>query len=150
HRLPKRPGPDQFEIVGRKVGRDGRKRPPAPLDPATGAVLMVQRAMERLVIQQRIARPGRPPKAPAPDEDLVRAALEMLGFEIFGKAGHHGGADAGADKDIEHHAAFAKRLLDPDMRGSKTAAAGSDEADRAAAQEADQAVDIDLVFESAL
>ena len=71
----------------------------------------------------------------------------MLGFEIFGKAGHHGGADAGADKDIEHHAAFAKRLVDSDMRGSKTAAAGGDEADRPAAQETDQAVDIDLVFE---
>ena len=71
----------------------------------------------------------------------------MLGFEIFGKAGHHGGADAGADKDIEHHAAFAKRLVDSDMRGPKTAAAGGDEADRPAAQKADKAVDIDLVFE---
>ena len=71
----------------------------------------------------------------------------MLGFEIFGKAGHHGGADAGADEDIEHHAAFAKGLVDSDMRGAKTAAAGGDEADRPAAQETDQAVDIDLIFE---
>ena len=147
HRLPERPRPDQFEIVGRKIGCDGRERPPAILDPAVRAILMGKRAIERLVIQQRIARPGRPPKASAPDEDLVRAALEMLGFEILGKAGHHGGADAGADKDIEHHAAFAEGLVDPDMRGSKTAAAGGDEADRPAAQKADQAVDIDLVFE---
>src|SRR5205823_9314419 len=134
------------EIVGRKIAGDGGERPPAILDPAVGAVLMGKRAIERLVIQQRIARPGRPPKASAPDEDFVRAALEMLGFEIFGKAGHHGGADAGADKDIEHHAAFAKRPVDSDMRSSKTAAAGGDEPDCAAAQKADKAIDVDLVF----
>ena len=53
HRLPDRPGADQFEIVGRKIGRDGRKGPPAILDPAVGAVLIGKRAIERLVIQQR-------------------------------------------------------------------------------------------------
>src|SRR5262245_36895279 len=98
---------------------------------------MGQRAIEGLVIKQRVARPGRPPEASASDKDLVRAALEMFGFEVFGKARHHGGADAGANKDIEHHAAFAKRLVDPDMRGAKTAAAGGDEADRATTQKAD-------------
>src|SRR6478609_3111401 len=76
----------------------------------------------------------------------MRAALEMLSLEIFRKTGRHGRANTGADKDIEHHAAFAKRLVDTDMRGSKTAAARGNEPDRAAGQKADQAVDIDLIF----
>ena len=139
--------PDQFEIMGRKIGRDRRERPPAILDPAVVAVLIGERAIERLVIQQGVARPGRPPEAAAPDEDIVCAALEILGLEIFGKSGHHGRADAGADKDIEHHAALAKGLVDTDMRRSEAAAAGGDESDRATGQEPDQAVDIDLILE---
>ena len=71
----------------------------------------------------------------------------MLGFEVFRKAGHHGGADAGADEDVEHHAAFAERLVDADMRRAETAAAGGDEAERPATEKADQAVDIDLVLQ---
>src|SRR5580765_6942742 len=118
--------------MGRKIGCDRRERPPAVLDPAVGAVLIGKRAIECLMIQQSVARPGRPPEAAAPDEDLMRAALEMLGLEIFRKAGRHRRADTGADKDIEHHAAFAKRLVDTDMRGSKAAAARGDESDRAA------------------
>src|SRR5512132_1912363 len=75
------------------------------------------------------------------------AALEMLSLEIFRKAGHHRRADAGADKNVEHHAALTKRLVDTDMGRSEAAAAGGDEADRAAGQKADQAVDIDLILE---
>src|SRR6266849_4661285 len=108
---------------------------------------MAEGAIEYLVIQQRVARPGWPPEAAAPDEDLVCAALEILSLEIFRKAGHHRRADAGADKDVEHHAAFAKRLVDTDMRRSEAAATGGDETNRATGQKADQAVDIDLIFE---
>ena len=70
----------------------------------------------------------------------------MLGFEIFRKARRHGGADARADEDIEHHAAFAKRLVDSDMRGPEAAAAGGDKPDGPAGEKTDQTVDIDLVF----
>ena len=131
----------------RKVGGDRRERPPAILDPALLAILIGERAIERLVIQQRVARPGWPPEAAALDEDLVRAALEILGLEIFGKSGRHGRADAGADKDVEGHAAFAERLVDAGMGGAEAAAAGGDESDRATGQETDQAVDIDLILE---
>ena len=110
------------------------------------AVLIGERAIERLVIQQRVARPGRPPEAAAFDKNLVGAALEVVGLVIFGKSRRHGGADAGADKDIERHAALAKRLVDAGMRGAEAAAAGRHESDRAAGQEADQAVDIELVL----
>src|SRR6266576_17991 len=70
----------------------------------------------------------------------------MLGLEIFRKAGHHRRADTGADKDVEHHAAFTKRLVDTDMRRSEAAATRGDESNRATGQKADQAVDIDLIF----
>src|SRR5882757_10792571 len=133
--------------MGREIGRDRRERAPAILDPAVRAVLTGQRPIEHLVIQQRIARPGRPPKTAAPDKNLVGAALEILGFEILCKSSRHGRADAGAHKDIEPHAAFAKRLVDADMGGAKTAAAGGDESNRTAAEEADQAVDIDLILD---
>src|SRR5437868_2548737 len=76
----------------------------------------------------------------------MRAALEMLSLEIFRKAGHHRRADTGADKDVEHHAAFTKRLVDTDMRRSEAAATRGDETNRATGQKADQAVDIDLIF----
>src|SRR5204862_8037339 len=85
--------------------------------------------------------------AAAPEKNLVGAALEILGFEIFGKTRRHRAADAGADKDIEPHSALAKRLVDADMRRAKTAAAGGDESDRAAGEKADQAVDIELILE---
>ena len=133
--------------MGGQIGRDRRERPPAILDPAFGAVLLGERAIERLVIQQRIARPGRPPEAAAPDEDLVGAALEMIGLVIFGKARRHRRADAGADEDIEHDAALAERLVDADMRRPKAAAAGGDESERAAGHEPDQAVDIGLILQ---
>src|SRR5258707_12525870 len=100
------------------------------------------------MIQQTVARPGWPPEAAAPDEDLMCAALEMLSLEIFREAGHHRRADTGADKDVEHHAALAKGLVDTDMRRSEAAAASGDESNRATGQKADQAVDIDLIFES--
>ena len=133
--------------MGRQVGCDRRERPPAILDPAVGAVLLGQRAIERLVIQQGIARPGRPAEAAAPDEDFVGAVFEVFGLEVLCKAGRHRGTDAGADKDIEHRAALAKRLVDPDMRRAKAAAAGGDEPDGPAGQKPDQALDIDLIFE---
>ena len=132
--------------MGRQVGRDRRERPPAILDPAVRAILLGQRPIERLVIQQGIARPGRPAEAAAPDEDLVGALLEMFGLEVFCKAGRHRRTDTGADKDIEHRAALTKRLVDSDMRRSKAAAAGGDESDGPAGQKPDQAVDIDLIF----
>src|SRR5260370_22049325 len=132
--------------MGRKIGCGRRERPPAVLDPAVGAVLIGKRAIECLVIQQSVARPGWPPEAAAPDEDLMRAALEMLSLEIFRKTGHHRRADTGADKDVEHHAALAKRLVDTDMRGSEAAAARGDEPNRATGQKTDQAVDIALSF----
>src|SRR5436305_13213770 len=76
----------------------------------------------------------------------MRAALEMLSLEIFRKAGHHRRADTGADEDVEHHAAFTKRLVDNDMRRSAAAATRGDESNRATGQKADQAVYIDLIF----
>src|ERR1700682_1884625 len=100
------------------------------------------------MIQQGVARPGGPPKTAAPDEDLVCAALEILGLEIFRKSGHHCRADTGAGKDVEHHAALTKGLVDTDMGRSEAAATGGDESNRATGQKADQTIDIDLIFES--
>ena len=74
------------------------------------------------------------------------AALEVLSLEIFRKAGHHRRADTGADKDVEHYAALAKRLVNTDMRRSEAAATRGNESNRATGQKADQAVDIDLIF----
>ena len=80
------------------------------LPAGTGSRLLLgQRAIERLVIQQGIARPGRPPEAAAFHEDVVGAALEMIGLVVLGKTRRHRRADAGADKDIEHDAALAER-----------------------------------------
>ena len=70
--------------MGRKVGGDRGEGPPAILDAATRAVLIGERAVERLVIQQRVARPGRPAEAAAFDENLVSAALEVIGLVILG------------------------------------------------------------------
>src|SRR3977135_2888056 len=117
--------------MGRKIGCDRRERPPAILDPAVAAVLIGERTIERLVIQQGVARPGWPPEAATPDEDLVCAALEILGLEIFCKSGRHGRADAGGDKDIEHHAALTNGLVDPYMRRSEATTAGGNESNRA-------------------
>ena len=117
--------------MGRKIGCDRRERPPAILDPAVLAVLIGQRSIECLVVQQGVARPGWPPEAATPDEDIVCAALEILGLEIFRKSGRHGRADAGADKDIEHHTALTKGLVDTYMRCSEAATASGNESNRA-------------------
>src|SRR3981081_4092695 len=116
--------------MGRKNGCHRRQRAPAHLDPAVLAVLIGQRSIECLVIQQGVARPGWPPEAATPDEDLVCAALEILGLEIFCNSGRHGRADAGADKDIEHHAALTKGLVDTYMRRSEATTAGGNEPNR--------------------
>src|SRR6185437_7921886 len=103
-------------------------------------------AVERLVIEQRIARPGWPPETATADKDLVRAALDIVGLVILGKARRHRRADAGTDENVKGHAALAKRLVDARMRRAKAAAAGGDEADGAAGQKADQAVDVQPVL----
>src|SRR6267154_6875915 len=133
--------------MGRKVGSDRGKRPPAILDPATRPVLIGERAIERLVIQQRVSRPGRAAEAAAFDENLVCAAFEVIRLVVLGKTRGHRRADAGPDKDIERYTAFAKRLGDAGMRGPETAAAGRHESDRSPRQKTDQAVDVDLVLE---
>jgi hypothetical protein len=71
--------------MSREVGCDRPERPPAILDPAVGAVLIGEGAIERLVIQQGVTRPGWPPEATTPDEDLMCATLEMFGFVFFAK-----------------------------------------------------------------
>ena len=147
HRLPDQARLNELEAMLREVGGDRGKGPPAILDPALLAILRGERAVERLVIEQGVARPGWPAKAAALDEDLVGAAFEMVRLEVLGKAGRHRRADAGADKDVEGHAAFAKCLVDAGMGGAETAAAGRDEADRSPREETNQAVDIDLVLQ---
>src|SRR4051812_22125598 len=112
----------------RKDGGDRGERPPAILDPALLAILRGERPIKCLVIQQRVARPGRPAKAAALDEDLVRAAFEVTRLVILSKAGRHRRADAGSDEDVEDHAAFAERLVDAGVRRAEAAAAGRDEA----------------------
>src|SRR4029078_2464758 len=133
--------------MGRKVGGDRGEGPPAILDPAVRAVLIGERAIERLVIQQRVSRPGWPAGAAALHENLVGAALEVIGLIILGKTRRHRRADAGADKDVERYAALAKRLVGAGRGGPETAAAGGHEPDRTARQKPDQAVDIDLILE---
>jgi len=44
--------------------------------------LIGERAIERLVIQQRVSRPGWPAEAAALDEDLVGAALEGIAVRL--------------------------------------------------------------------
>ena len=103
-------------------------------------------AIERLVIQQGVTRPGWPPEATTSDEDLLCATLKMFGFVIFCEARRHGRTNAGADKDIEHHAALTKGLVDSHMRGSEASAAGRNESNRSTGQKTDHAVDINLIF----
>src|SRR5258708_16862137 len=133
--------------MGQKIGCDRRERPPAILDPAVAAVLIGERTIERLVIQQGVARPGWPPEAAALDEDIVRAALEILCLQILGKSRHHSRADTGADKDIEHHAALTEGFVDTYMCGSKAAATSGHESNRATGQKAHQTVDSNLIFQ---
>src|ERR1700748_257052 len=109
--------------MGRKIGCDCRERSPAILDPAVVAELTGERPIERLVIQQGVTRPGWPPEAATPNENIVGAALKILGFEVLRKSGRHRRADTGADKDIECHAKLAERLVDPHMRRSQASAA---------------------------
>src|SRR3954447_23903699 len=123
--------------MGRKIGCDCRERSPAILDPAVLAELTGERPIERLMIQQGVTRPGRPPEAATPDENIVRAAFKILGFEVLCKSGRHGRADTGANKDIEYHAKLAESLVNPHMRRSQAAAAASDVSDRATRQETD-------------
>ena len=63
------------------------------------------------------------------------------------KAGHHCGAHAGAAHDVEHYAAFLKRLEDSDMGRPEAAAAARHISDRLANEEAMKACKVDVILD---
>src|SRR5207245_6681440 len=107
--------------------------------------LPLQRVVEMQVIEQRVARKCVAPESPAGDKDVVDAAVDLLGREPDREAAEHGRARARAAQDVEADAAVRKGLVDADMGRTEPAAAGADEAERAAGQEAVQAPDVRVV-----
>ncbi len=90
------------------------------------------------VIEQRVARPGVALHRVVGDEDVVRAAVDVVGVLAHGEGADHGRAGRGAADDVELEAALDQRFVESDVRGAQRAAAAGDEAERGAVDEADR------------
>src|SRR5438128_1480031 len=86
-------------------------------------------------------------EALAGHEDVVGCEIDLLGAFEQRKSRQHRGADARATENVEMHAMLQERLVDADMRRAETAATCRHEAERAAGEEAMQALEITIIRE---
>ncbi|MCY1233348.1 hypothetical protein D9M72_458880 [compost metagenome] len=88
----------------------------------------MQRAVEHLVIEQRILRQGEATKRAALDEDEMCSPIDGVGVQSTGEASHDSGSGTGTAKIVEGRTRLDECLVDTDMRAAERAPAGGDKA----------------------
>ena len=99
------------------------------------------------VVEQAVARPGVAAHGLVGDEDLVRGTIDVVGVRAHGEGRRHGAAAGGAAHDVEGEARLQHRLVEADVGRTVGAAAAGDEAERRAADEAVEPLDVAHIVE---
>jgi len=114
--------------AGFQIAGNGEERLPQILDEYV-AIFLLQRPVERLVIDEAVTRNRRAAERAIRYKDIVRSLVNSLGLHAIRQRSGHRRANASSPEDIELGAGFPERFIGPEMCAPKRPSATCDKAD---------------------